>query len=377
MPEFKIGERWVGDGHPAYFVADISANHDGQLQRALELIRLAKEAGADGAKFQHFRAAKIVSRQGFEGMKSRLSHQASWKKSVYQVYEESSLPWGWTQTLKSCCQEVGMDFFSAPYDLEAVEMLAPHVPVWKIGSGDVTWPEILDKIASQGQPVFLATGASSLEEVERAAGIILRRNPHLALLQCNTNYTGRTENFDHIHLNVLKTYRGKFPQVVLGLSDHTRGPATVLGAVALGARVIERHFTDDRRREGPDHAFSTTPSEWREMVDRTRELERALGSNEKFVAENEADTVVVQRRCLRAARDLAAGQTLGRENLDVLRPSPREAIQPYELDRVVGCVVRQPLKAGEHLTWAHLEPSAGSPQAAPPPRVVKTMTEER
>lgn len=355
MPDFKVGDRWVGDNHPTYFIADISANHDGRLDRALDLIRLAKGAGADGAKFQHFRAPKIVSRHGFESMRGQLSHQASWKKSVYEVYEEASLPWEWTQKLKACCQEVGIDFFSAPYEPEAVEMLAAHVPVWKVGSGDVTWPEILEKIASQGQPVFLATGASSMEDVERAVGIILKQNPHLALMQCNTNYTGRPENFDHIHLNVLKAYRERFPRVVLGLSDHTRGLATVLGAVALGARVIEKHFTDDRQREGPDHPFSTTPSEWREMVDRTRELERALGGTEKCVADNEAETAVVQRRCLRAARDLVAGQTLRREDIDVLRPSPREAIQPYDLERVMGRALRRPVREGEHLTWEHLQ----------------------
>lgn len=355
MPRFKIGRRWVGDGEPAYFIADISANHDGQLNRALDLIRLAKESGADGAKFQHFRAPKIVSRQGFETLGAQLSHQASWKKSVYQVYEAASLPWEWTRKLRATCEEVGIDFFSAPYDMEAVEMLAPHVPVWKVGSGDVTWPEILDKIAGQGQPVLLATGASSMEDVERAVKIILKRNPHLAVMQCNTNYTGSPENLDHAHLNVLKTYRERFPEAVLGLSDHTRGPATVLGAVALGARVIEKHFTDDRGREGPDHPFSTVPAEWREMVERTRELERALGSGEKFIAENERETVVVQRRCLRAARDLAAGEALKREDIDVLRPSPREAIQPYELDRALGRRLKTAVRAGEHLTWEQIQ----------------------
>lgn len=355
MPRFKIGDRWVGDGEPTYFIADISANHDGQLSRALELIRLAKEHGADGAKFQHFRAARIVSRHGFESMGRQLSHQSGWKKSVYQVYEEASLPWEWTPKLKACCQEVGIDFFSAPYDLEAVEMLSPHVPVWKIGSGDVTWPEIIEKIAAQGQPVILSTGASTLEEVRRAVEIILRRNPHLALMQCNTNYTGRPENLDHIHLNVLKTYRELFPQVVLGLSDHTRGPATVLGAVALGARVVEKHFTDDTRREGPDHPFSTTPAEWREMVDRTRELERALGSSEKFVAGNEQETVVVQRRCLRAALDLPPGHVLRREDIEALRPSPREAVQPGEIAQLIGCALAEGLQAGEHFTWAKVE----------------------
>lgn len=354
MARFKIGKRWVGDGEPTYFIADISANHDGKLDRALELIRLAKEAGADGAKFQHFRAPKIVSRQGFESMGSPLSHQAGWKKSVFQVYQEAALPWDWTPQLKARCEQVGIDFFSAPYDMEAVEMLSPHVPVWKIGSGDVTWPEILEKIASQGQPVILATGAATMEDVRRAVKIFEAKGRDLCVMQCNTNYTGSAANFDHLNLNVLQTYRKEFPWAVLGLSDHTRGPSAVLGAVALGARMIERHFTDDTRREGPDHPFSTPPKEWREMVDRTRELERALGSAEKSVSGNEQETVVVQRRCLRAARDLPAGHRIRKEDAEALRPSPQEAIQPYELERLLGSALRSPMKEGEHFIWKNI-----------------------
>ncbi len=355
MPEFQIGKRWLGDSHPTYFIADISANHDGDLDRAMKLIRLAKEAGADAAKFQNFRTPHIVSRFGFESMENQLSHQAKWKKSVFEVYQAASLPWEWTPQLKRACDETGIEFFSAPYDFEAVQMLASHVSVWKIGSGEITWPEMLEKIASFGQPVVLSTGASTLEDVQRAVEMILKRTKHLALLQCNTNYTGSLENFDHLHLNVLSTYRKLFPEVVLGLSDHTPGHSAVLGAVALGARVIEKHFTDDNQREGPDHPFSMTPAPWEEMVRRTRELERALGSSEKKVADNEQETVVIQRRCLRAAKDLPQGATLTRDLIDVLRPAPREAIFPYEIDRVIGRRLKNPLRAGEHFTWEKLD----------------------
>jgi len=174
------------------------------------------------------------------------------------------------------------------------------------------------------------------------------------LMQCNTNYTASLENFRYINLNVLATYRTMFPAAILGLSDHTPGHATALGAVTMGARVIEKHFTDDTRREGPDHPFSMTPESWREMVDRTRELEYALGSSQKSVAENEQDTVVVQRRCLRAAQDLRAGTVLAREMLEALRPAPRDAVTPYELDRVIGKRLTRDLRLGEHLTWAVL-----------------------
>lgn len=355
MPRVKIHDRWVGNGEPTYFIADISANHDGDLERAKMLIRRAAKAGADAAKFQNFRAPKIVSQQGFESLGKRVSHQAAWKKSVYEMYKNASLPWEWTPILKEECDRTGIGFFSTPYDFEAVDMLDPYVPCFKIGSGDITWPEMLEKVASKRKPVILSTGASDLADVTRAVGTILTINPALVLLQCNTNYTGSLENFRHIHLNVLQTYRKLFPLVVVGLSDHTRGHATVLGAVALGGRVIEKHFTDDIGREGPDHPFSMMPDEWREMVDRTRELEYALGSAEKGVTENERETFVVQRRCLRASRDLRAGTVLSRDAIDVLRPAPEDAIFPYELDKVLGRRLVRDVARGDYLRWSNLE----------------------
>jgi N-acetylneuraminate synthase len=273
---------------------------------------------------------------------------------VLLVYQEATLPWEWTPVLKEECMACGIDYFSAPYDLEAVDMLDPFVDLFKIGSGDITWPEMLRKVANKQKPVLLATGASDIEEVRRAVQEILQINSQLVLMQCNTNYTGNLENFRHIHLRVLDSYRVMFPGVILGLSDHTPGHATVLGSVALGARVIEKHFTDDNRREGPDHPFSMTPSAWREMVDRTHELELALGCSSKFVAENERDTVVVQRRCLRAVRDLGAGTVLQEEMLEALRPAPRDAVFPFELSRVVGEKLTCDLAAGECLKWTSL-----------------------
>jgi N-acetylneuraminate synthase len=234
-------------------------------------------------------------------------------------------------------------------------MLEPYVPAYKIGSGDITWPEMLRRVASKGKPVILATGASNILEVQNAVGTIWNCNHQLGLMQCNTNYTGSLENFKHIHLNVLKTYAAMFPDVVLGLSDHTPGHATVLGAVALGARLVEKHFTDDNRREGPDHPFSMTRETWREMVDRTRELEYALGEPVKRVADNEQSTVVVQRRCLRAANDLSAGTLLRREMVEVLRPAPHNGIFPYDIDKVVGARLRAAVPAGEVLAWSMLE----------------------
>ena len=352
--ELKIGNRLIGDDHPTYFIADIAANHDGSLERAKMLIRLAKEAGADAAKFQNFQAPKIVSDYGFSHMDAQVSHQAKWKKSVSKVYAEASIPFEWTPVLKAACDEVGIDYFSSPYDFEAIDMLDGYVPAYKIGSGDINWIEAVERIASKGKPVLLATGASDIGDVQRAVHAILNINPQLVLMQCNTNYTAEDGNFDNIHLNVLKTYASMFPEVVLGLSDHTHGHATVLGAVTLGARVVEKHFTDDNDRVGPDHPFAMNPDTWSAMVKATRQLERALGSADKFVAANEQQTVIIQRRCLRAAREIEPGERITREMVDVLRPATPGAIQPYEIGEVIGLTALVRIPNGQALQWTQL-----------------------
>jgi N-acetylneuraminate synthase len=352
--EFKIGSHWVGERHPAYFIADIAANHDGNLDRARLLIRLAKEAGADAAKFQNFQAPKIVSDYGFKSLGGQQSHQSKWKKSVFDVYQDASVPYDWTPLLKEECDKVGIGYFSSPYDFEAIDMLEQFMPAYKIGSGEIDWIEALERMASKGKPVLLATGAATIGEVQRAVHAILAINKELVLMQCNTNYTASLENFKHIHLNVLKSFALMFPDVVLGLSDHTPGHAAVLGAVALGARVIEKHFTDDTMREGPDHKFALDPQTWTEMVENTRRLEQALGSADKVVADNEIDTVVIQRRCLRAARVIRAGEVLTREMIDVLRPATPGAILPDQIGKAIGMKALADIPAGKELRWGML-----------------------
>jgi sialic acid synthase SpsE len=352
--EIKIGAHWIGEFHPTYFIADIAANHDGDLNRAKLLIRLAKDAGADAAKFQNFQASKIVSDYGFKSLGGQQSHQSKWNKSVFEVYQDASVPLDWTPILKEECDKLGIDYFSSPYDFEAIDMLDKFMPAYKIGSGEIDWIEALERMAAKGKPVLLATGASNIGEVQRAVHAILATNKNLVLMQCNTNYTASLENFKHIHLNVLKTYALMFPEVVLGLSDHTPGHATVVGAVALGARVIEKHFTDNTNREGPDHKFAMDPNTWAEMVENTRRLEQALGSADKIVAENEIDTVVIQRRCLRAARDIRAGETLTREMVDVLRPATPGAILPDQLYKTIGMKALADIPIGRELRWGML-----------------------
>ena len=345
----------IGENRPVFFIADIAANHDGDLQRAKDLIWIAAEAGADCAKFQHFSADTIVSDYGFKDLGSQQSHQKTWKKSVYEVYEEASLNPEWTAELKKTCDDAGIVFMTSPYSMELVDYVDEYVTAYKIGSGDVTWLEIIDHMAAKNKPLLLATGASSLDDVERAMEVISRRSNPVVLMQCNTNYTASNDNFEYIHLNVLNTYREKFPHAILGLSDHTHGCASVLGSIALGARVIEKHFTDNCERVGPDHKFSMNPTTWKEMIERSRELESSLGASVKKVEENEKQTVILQRRALRAKSDLISGHKISKYDLIPLRPCPKNAIEPFYIDDILDKNLKNNIKEGNVITWDDIQ----------------------
>ena len=326
---------------PTYFIADIAANHDGSLERALKLIRLAAEAGADAAKFQNFRAETIVSRRGFKELGKKLTHQAKWEKDVFDVYDAAALPIDWTEALMAECERNKIDYFTAPYDLKYIDFFATKMPFFKIGSGDITWKQSIVRMATYGKPILLATGASDLNEVEKTVELIAKFKIPLILMQCNTNYTGEEDNFDYINLRVLETFKQKFPDVVLGLSDHSQGYIAVLGAVALGARAIEKHFTDDTSRSGPDHGFSLNPKTWREMVDSTRVLERSLGDGEKRVEKNEIEARIVQRRAYRYIADFTKGHVVLETDLIALRPCPPDGLTPFELEKIVGHTINR------------------------------------
>jgi N-acetylneuraminate synthase len=213
---------------------------------------------------------------------------------------------------------------------------------------------MLGAVASKGKPIFLATGASDLSEVITAVDFLSSFEVPLALLQCTTNYTGSETNFDYVNLNVISTYKNLFPDVILGLSDHTPGAIAAIGAVALGARVIEKHFTDDRNRLGPDHGFSLEAREWKEMVQQVRILERALGDGLKQVEENERETVILQRRSWRVTKDLSKGHILSGQDLQALRPAPSDSIAPSQPAEVIGKRLKRSLVAGDYVRWSDL-----------------------
>lgn len=345
--ELRIGDHAIGPEHPTYFVADIASNHDGQLPRARQLIRQAADAGADAVKFQHFQAAQIVSDRGFRALGGVRAHQAAWPRSVFDTYRQYELDRSWTPELAACAREAGVDFLTTPYDLDAIAHVAQLASALKLGSGDIDWLAFVRAVAATGKPVLLATGAAEIDDVATAVATVLAETPDLVLMQCNTNYTGSSENLRFLNLRVLQLFAERWPGMILGLSDHTPGQIGALGAVALGARVIEKHFTDDSTRAGPDHAFAMTPSSWSQMVAHVRELEQALGDGVKRVQENERETAILQRRCVRLARDIPAGLALGAADLVCLRPAEPGALRPPRLQELIGRPLVRAMARGE------------------------------
>ena len=347
--EITIGKKKISKHSPTYFIADIAANHDGSLARAIKLINLAKKSGADAVKFQHHNVSKYVSDYGFKSLGQKLSHQKKWKKSIFQVYKDAQVPRRWTEKLVRHCKEINIPFLSTPYDLDTVDYLNKYLPAYKIGSGDLAWDDMINKISSKKKPFFIATGASTMKEVRHAVKILKKKKSNFCLMQCNTNYTGSKKNFSYINLNVLKTFKKEFPNILLGLSDHTPGHETVLGAITLGARVVEKHFTDDTKRAGPDHPFSMDPYTWRLMVDSSRNLENSLGDGIKRVEKNETQTVVLQRRSTRVIKNIKKGQTITQADVEYQRPCPNNAITPNNSKKIFGKKVKRDIKSGDHL----------------------------
>ena len=255
--------------------------------------------------------------------------------------------------IKNKCDEVGIDYFSSPYDFESVDQIDPYVEIFKIGSGDITWLDIIEHIAKKGKPIILATGASEMKEVESAMNLISNYTDEIVLMQCNTNYTIDNDKHKYVNLNVLKNYKRKFKNAILGLSDHTIGHATVLGSISLGARVIEKHFTDDNSNDGPDHKFAMNPKSWKKMVELSNQLYDSLGDGVKRVEENEKQTIIVQRRSLRANKDMNINHVIKETDLEALRPIPSDGIPPNEIEKIIGKKLIKEIKKGDHITKTH------------------------
>jgi len=339
-----LGDRQLGDGAPAYVIAEIGSNHDGSLDRALALIDAAAGAGADAVKFQSFRAEGLLARRW-------PAPGGGWRSAeAFPILERLEVPPEWHAPLRDRARERHVAFLSTPFDEGRAALLAAlGMPAFKVASGDLTHLPLLRRLGGYHRPVLLSTGlatdaeiAAALDAIAAGAGAPERRPP-VVLLHCVSLYPLRPGD---ANLRVLPGLRERHGCLV-GWSDHSPGHTLAVGAVALGACVIEKHFTDDRRRPGPDHSFAMEPADLRAMVDAVRELEAGLGDGTKQPRPDETPERRWARRSIYAARPLPAGKVLEAADLKVVRPAL--GLPPSALDGLIGRRLARPLEADQPL----------------------------
>jgi sialic acid synthase SpsE len=343
--EFAVGDRVIGrPGSPTYVIAEVGSNHNRDLEVAKRLIDVAAEAGADAVKFQTYSGERVYSRKARSRFLARISD-----KTPAELLEEISLPREWQGELLDHARTRGLDFFSAPFDHEAVAELAElKVPLLKIASGEIVDLPLIRRAAATGIPLLISTGMATLAEVEDALSAAEEAGaPAVGLMQCASVYPAPVER---INLRAMRTLHEAFG-VPVGLSDHTLGLAVPTAAAALGAAFIEKHITLDRGMPGPDHSFAAEPDELAAMVRAIRDAEAALGDGRKDgpIPEELEENYVLGRRSLIAARDLPAGTVLEPDMLTVKRPG--FGIAPKHFDLVVGRTLREDVEADDVLTW--------------------------
>jgi N-acetylneuraminate synthase len=340
MQHVKIGNKLIGSQQPVFVIAEAGVNHNGDLKRAHELIDVAVKGGADAVKFQTFQADRLVLPNA---PKAKYQLQATGDaESQLEMLRRLELSSDAHRELQSYCHKRGIIFLSTPFDEQAVDLLEElEVPAFKISSGDLTNSPLLEYVALKGRPVILSTGMSEISELIEAVSVLNSagcENP--ILLHCVSNYPA---NAPEVNLRAMQTMRAAFDQPI-GFSDHTEGIDISLAAVALGACVIEKHFTLDRRLPGPDHRASLEPGELLQLVQSIRRVESALGTGRKVPAASEIETARVARRSLVAATEIPAGATLKREMVFIRRPGT--GMSPAMLDTVVGRRVIRSVPAG-------------------------------
>jgi N-acetylneuraminate synthase/sialic acid synthase len=339
-----IGARTIGDHTPCYVIAEIGHNHQGSLDKARELFREAKLAGAHAVKLQKRDNRGLYTRAAYE---KPYDNENSFGATYGEHREFLEFGREEYSALQAWARELGLDFFATAFDMASADFLeALDVPAYKIASGDLKSLPLLTHVASFGKPMIISTGGASIEDVQRAHDAIVPINPQLAILQCTAGYPAAFEELD---LRVITTYRERFPGSVIGFSSHDNGIAMPVAAYMLGARIVEKHFTLNRAMKGTDHAFSLEPVGLRKMV---RDLDRtfkAMGDGVKKLYESERAPIVKMGKSLVVARNLPSGHVLGPS--DVVMKSPGGGIPPYELDKVIGRVTLKPLHEDDFLSF--------------------------
>ena len=343
-----INGRRIGDGQPVYVIAELSANHNQNLEKAIELIREAKAAGADAVKLQTYTPDTLTIPSDQPCF--RIGGGSPWGgRNLYDLYSEAYTPWEWHPKLRDAAAEAGIHLFSTPFDFTAVDYLERmEAPAYKIASFEIVDLALIERVAHTGRPMILSTGMSTLAEIEEAVAAARQAGAReIALLKCASAYPAPAED---MNLRTLAHLADAFG-VPVGLSDHTLGIAAAVAAVALGASIIEKHFTLSRRDPSPDSAFSLEPDEFRAMADAVRTAERAVGRVWYGVTSAEARSRVF-RRSLFVVKPMAAGETFTAEHVRSIRPG--QGLHPRYLAEVIGRRAAAAIDRGTPLAWRHL-----------------------
>ncbi len=344
LSTIQIKDRIIGKGYPAYIIAEMSANHAGDLELAKEIIREAKKSGADCVKLQTYTADTLTI--DCNNSYFRIEDGTWQGENLYQLYQKAYTPWEWQKELKEEADKIGIDIFSTPFDKSAVDFLEQiDMEFYKIASFEVVDIPLIRYIASKGKPIIMSTGMASLGEIEDAVREIRAQgNEQIALLKCSSAYPAITENMNLKTLvNMAETF-----QVPTGLSDHSMGSLGAVAAVTLGANIIEKHFCLSRKIDNPDSSFSMEPEEFKRMVEDIRMAEQAIGTVRYGVSEQEQENVKF-RRSLFVVKDIKKGEKLTQENVRSIRPG--YGMAPKHYDEVLGKCANRDIKRGTPLQY--------------------------
>ncbi len=342
---FRIGQRAIGPGHPVYIIAEMSANHNQDYEQAAAIVRAAKGAGADAIKLQTYTPDTMTL--DLRTPVFQIGAGTIWEgKNLYELYGEACTPWEWQPRLKTLAGELGMDCFSTPFDATSVEFLEKmRVPAYKIASFEIVDLPLIRRVAQTGKPLIMSTGMASKAEIEDAVNAFRSAGgTQLALLKCTSAYPSNPQDMNLLTIPHLAATFG----VPAGLSDHTLDTTVPIAAAALGACIVEKHFTLSRAVPGPDSAFSLEPQEFRAMVAAIRTVEQALGTVSYAMSKKEEASRVF-RRSLFVVRDIAAGESLTEENIRCIRPG--YGLPPKHWTEVLGRKAGGAIPRGTPLAW--------------------------
>ncbi len=344
-PAFKIDGRAIGEDHPPYIIAEMSGNHNHDINRAFALLEAAKEAGADAVKLQTYTADTITIDHDGPGF---VLDSGLWAgRKLYDLYQEANTPWEWHKALFDRARELGITIFSSPFDHSAVDFLEElNAPAYKIASFEAMDIPLIEKAASTGKPLIISIGVTDLGEASEAVAAARRAGAEgICLLHCVSAYPSKPEDANLATIPHL----GRAFDVVPGLSDHSPGTALACAAVAMGARVIEKHFTLRRADGGPDSAFSLEPDELKRLVDDSRAAWASIGRVNYALKGEDEEKSATLRRSLYVVKDVERGEALTNDNVRSIRPG--FGLKPKFLPNVLGRKASRPLKRGEPLDW--------------------------